>query len=141
MWRRLIVAAVIVLGQCISAPIPSVSAAACDANTGQGSFQLLPTWYKYLETVTVDNSCQIEKFDVPDDLWKVGLAMVEILLRIAGWVATGYVIVGGFKYVLSKGNPQDAAKARQTIIDAAIGIAIASLATVLVGFIGRTLTR
>lgn len=106
--------------------------------SGLGLISSFPTWYKYLE---LDGNCEVQDFEVPGDIWKIALAVVEMLLRIAGMVATGYVVYAGFKYVMSRGNPQEAAKARQTIIDAVIGIAIASIATVLVSFIGRTLTR
>jgi hypothetical protein len=111
--------------------------AECESSDA-GAFTAFPTWYKYLE---FDANCEVESFDIPGDLWKIGLAIIEIVLRVAGLIAVGYTIFGGFKYVMSRGNPQEAAKARQTIIDAIIGIAISSLATVLVGFLGRTLTR
>lgn len=116
----------------------AVSAGDNCAPEGIGGF-VLPTWHKYLQTA--GGTCEVTKFDVPGDIWKVALALVEIVLRVGGLVAMIFVIYGGFKYVLSKGNPSDAAKARQTIIDAAIGVGIASLATVLIAFLGKELTK
>lgn len=110
------------------------------APSGLGIFTTFPTWHKYLET-SAPPSCEIEDFQVPEDIWKIGLAVVEMVLRIAGIVATVFVIYAGFKYVMSRGNPQEAAKARQTIIDAVIGVAISSVATVLVAFLGSRLTQ
>lgn len=114
-------------------------AAGCSAGPGSSFLKFFPTWYEYLD-INPD-TCEVQSFEVPGDIWKIALAAVAILLRIAGLVAVGYTIFGGFKYVLSRGNPSEAAKARQTIIDAMIGIAIASIATVLVAFLGRTLTQ
>lgn len=101
---------------------------------------LLPTWHKYIET-SPPPECEVLDFKIPGDVWKVGLALVEIILRLAGLVATIYVVYAGFKFVLSRGNPNEAAKARQTVIDAVIGVGIASIATVLIAFLGSRLTQ
>jgi len=117
-----------------------VSAGACDDTSGRGFFKVFPTWYEYLgdKLVTIDGTCVVEDF-AWGDLWKIALAVLEMGLRLAGLVATGYVVYGGFKYVLSKGNAQEAARARQTVIDALIGVAIATVATAVVSFLGGQL--
>jgi len=140
--KRLVLAAfnlllgVIVSFSLLTAP---VQAGPC-TGSGASFLTVFPTWYEYLD-VSAPPECEVQSFEFPDDVWKVILALVAILLRIAGLVAVVYTIYGGFKFVLSKGNPSEAAKARQTIIDALIGVAIASVATVLVAFLGRTLTQ
>lgn len=116
--------------------ITSNFAAACNA-TG-GDFFGLPTWYKYLKFDTTGGACSVA-FAFPDDLPLVGLAIVDILLRIAVLVAIGYVIHGGIKYTISQGEPQAIANARETIIGALAGLAIAMIATVIVSFIGNKL--
>jgi cbb3-type cytochrome oxidase subunit 3 len=128
--------ATVLLSGLVTAPVLAGDNCAPD---GIGGFAF-PTWHKYLET-SAPPACEIESFEIPGDVWKVGLAVVEMVLRIAGLVAMIFVIYAGFKYVLSRGNPSEAAKARQTIIDAVIGIGIASIATVLVGFLGSRLTQ
>jgi nucleoside recognition membrane protein YjiH len=107
-------------------------------NRATGIFSALPTWYEYLK---LDANCSVTDFQVPGDIWKVAIACIEILLRVAGLIAFGVVVYMGFKFVLSRGNPSEAAKARQGIIDAAIGIAISSLATVIISFIARELIK
>lgn len=114
--------------------IPAASAS-CNANAG--AFEVFPRWYKYLE---LDANCNVTNFGV-DDIPKIGIAIIEILLRVAGFIAFVFTVMAGFKFVLSRGNPNEAAKARQTLIDAIIGIAIASVASVFVAFLGRTLSR
>ena len=126
----------------LSAVMPAAHAlASCPTASDRSFFTLIPTWYEYLQTDEVDGSCVVSKFDIPGDVWKILLAVVDIILRIAGVVAVVFVIRAGFAYVLSRGNPSEAAKARQMIIDALIGVGIASIATVLVAFLGTVLTR
>jgi len=114
----------------------TVRAADCNVD-GRSFFEAIPTWYKYLE---VDcDSGEVTDFTFPGDIWLIAIAVIEILLRIAGMIAFGYTVFAGFKFVTSRGNPGEAAKARQTLLDAVIGIGIVTVATVLVGFLGNTL--
>jgi len=107
-------------------------AAACGV---QPTFFNFPTWYKYLEKETIDNQCEIVNFGI-DDIPLVALALVDIALRIAALIAVGYVIYGGVQFVTSQGEADKAKKARQTIINALIGLVIALLAVGIVNFIG-----
>ena len=119
--------------------IPAQAAGSCGAGSNSSFLKLIPTWHEYLDKDP--GTCEISHFNIPGDLWKVGLAVVDIVLRFAGLIAMIFIIRAGFAYVLSRGNPTEAAKARQSIIDALIGVAIASIATLLVAFLGRTLTK
>lgn len=95
-----------------------------------------PHWYQYLQ---LDNKCQVTNFQFPQDLLLVALAIVDILLRIAGLVAVIFVIMGGIKYAASQGNPDATANAQSTIISALIGLVIAVIAVTFVTFIGHRL--
>jgi hypothetical protein len=44
------------------------------------------------------------------------------------------IIIGGLRYVAAQGNPQDASKARGTIIYAVIGLVLALAAEAIVTF-------
>jgi hypothetical protein len=99
------------------------------------SFFAFPTWYRYLEQRSVGNRCEIVNFDIAD-FPLIGLALVDIALRVAGLVAVGYVIYGGLQFVYAQGETEKTKKARQTIINALIGLVIALLATGFVAFIG-----
>ena len=140
MLRRLFASALLMISFCsgfaVLAPAYVSAAGPCDQAS---AFDIIPRWYKYLGN-ELDSNCQFTNFQW-NDIWKIGLAVLEILLRIAGIVAFIYIVIGGFRFVLSRGNPQEAVKARQTLIDAIIGMGIAMLATVLVAFIGRTLSK
>lgn len=95
-----------------------------------------PTWYKYLDPQFVNGKCELNA-TFPDDFGKIGLAVVEILLRVGGLVAVGFVVYGGFKYITSQGEPDKTKNARQTIVNSIIGLLITTIATVVVAFIGK----
>lgn len=97
---------------------------------------IIPSWHEYLPK---DGDCRIDlsKFTFPGDIAPIALAVVEILLRIGTFAAVAFVIYGGFQFLTSQGEPDRAAGARKTIINALVGLVITLLATVVVAFIGR----
>ena len=118
----------------------AVAATAEYCTKESNDFLGLPTWYKYLNPEFDGDKCELNaKF--PEDLGKIGLALVEILLRVGGMVAVAFVIYGGFKYLTSQGEPDNTKNARQTILNAVIGLVIAILATAIVSFIGAEATK
>lgn len=58
-------------------------------------------------------------------------SVIQALAGLAGLVATGFFVVGGFSYITSSGNPQKLEKAKRTILFSAIGLAITIAAFVL----------
>lgn len=95
------------------------------------SFLGFPTWYKYLEGA---DTCSPALGSI-NDIWLVLLALIEILLRVAVLIAIAYVLIGGFKYITSRANPEKTSTAKNTIVDAIIGLIIAVAATAVVSFI------
>lgn len=71
---------------------------------------------------------------------RVAIAILDILLRIAGIVAFIFIVVAGFKFVLSEGDANKAKDARNTALNAAIGLGIAIVATGIVSFVGRSIS-
>ncbi|MGH7241497.1 MAG: hypothetical protein ACREGB_04335 [Candidatus Saccharimonadales bacterium] len=117
--------------------------ATAPAHCVHGFFGLIP-WYQYLPDGDFDSSCTIQNFTLlpsggHTDVVYILLAVIDDLLRIAGMVAVVYVIIGATQFVTSQGNPEQTAKAQTTVINALIGMAIAMIAVVLVGFIGNKL--
>lgn len=108
-------------------------AAACGNSPNFFGF---PTWYKYLKTETIDGQCEIASSVGIADIPLIGLALVDIALRIAALVAVGYIIYGGVQFVIAQGEADKTKKARQTIINSLIGLVIALLAAGIVAFIG-----
>lgn len=64
-------------------------------------------------------------------------SVIEALAGLAGLVATGFFVVGGFSYITSSGNPQRLEKAKRTILFSAVGLAITIAAFVLSNIISN----
>lgn len=114
--------------------------ATCDPTQNAGSFLGLPHWYEYLsgQTDELSGKC-IPTIHSINDFWAIALAIVDILLRIGAMVAVAYVIYGGFLYMTSQGEPDRTAAARNTILNALVGIIIVIIAIVAVNFVGATI--
>lgn len=65
--------------------------------------------------------------------------VLHLVLGVAGAVAVLIITIAGFKYVISQGNPQEAAKAKDTIIYALVGLLIAALGYSIVSFVVKGL--
>jgi hypothetical protein len=107
----------------------------------------IPPWYKYLvgsglmASNKVTGACELVGSLKPGDwvqiISLIGLAVLDMILRLAGIVAVGFIIWGGIQYVISQGDPGKTKDAQSTIINAIIGLAIALVSTALVSFIGN----
>lgn len=62
------------------------------------------------------------------------------VLLLVGIIAVLFLIIGGFQYISSGGNPEQVNKAKNTIFYAIIGIVITLLAYVLTQFVVSQLT-
>lgn len=103
----------------------------------------IPTWYKYLDGErNAAGECNLVFGDFDENriqsLTVIGLAVVEILLYVSAIVAIAFVIYGGFQYLISQGEPDKTKSAKDTVLNAIIGLVIAVFATAIVRYIGRT---
>jgi len=110
--------------------IDSVAYFAASCTTGGGFFGF-PTWNKYLEC---DGSNDIVGFEL-NYIWLILLAVLEMLIYLAGMLAVVYFIYSGFIFMTSQGNPERVAAGRRGILNATIGLVIAILAANLVSFV------
>ena len=99
-----------------------------------------PTWYRGFELVPSGDKCVLadDAFkgqEIGPIIFKVALNIIDIALRVIAIIAIGFVIFGGFRYVVSRGAPEETKKALDTILKAVVGMAIAMVSAVVVGFI------
>lgn len=92
----------------------------------------IPPWYHQL---CDDTGRQVEISEIPDDIVVLLLNIVNIAIQIGGYVAVGFVIWGGIKYVLSNGESNKTASAKTTIQNALIGLLIVLASVAIVNFI------
>lgn len=105
-----------------------------DGGTCGTNFLAFPTWYHYL-------GCSADiSISSLNDIWLIVAAIIEILLRVSSLVAIAFIIYGGFQYLTSQGEPDKTNRARQTLMNAVIGLIIAILAAVIVNFIASSIT-
>lgn len=130
--------------------IPQRAYAAVDTACKKNSILGLPTWYEYLNVAkdSTGSGCSVVgppgNSSNPNVDWSIAigyiaLAILEILLRLASLIAVGYVIYGGFRFITSQGEPENAKAARETVQNAVIGLVIAVIAATVVNFVASRL--
>lgn len=100
---------------------------ACTAGT---KILTLPCWYDGLKMK--GSAPVIEK---PQDIWTIVINFIEMALQVVGYLAAGFIIWGGFRFLLSEGNVDKAAAARKTIINASVGLVLALASVAIIRFI------
>lgn len=68
-------------------------------------------------------------------------SIITVVAGLAGLVATGFFVAGGFTYITSSGNPEQLDKAKRTLTWSAIGLAIVIAAFVLANIITTLATQ
>ena len=106
-------------------PLADTASAACRERVFT-----FPTWYKGV----VDGNCNIRIQELVQ-IWVIVMNGVEILLQIVAYVAAGYIIWGGFKYIKSEGDPGKISESKAAIMNAIIGLVIALGSVAIVQFI------
>ena len=101
---------------------------------------VFPTWYTYIKDYGASNGgCGFGDMPLQDYAIPVGLAAIDILLRAGALAAVAFIVMGGYRYISSQGEPKNIEAAMATIVNAAIGLGITVSATVLVAYIGNNL--
>lgn len=60
---------------------------------------------------------------------------LQIAFGIAGAIAVIIIIIAGLRYTISSGNPQEAAKAKNAILYAVIGLVVCVVGTAIIRFV------
>lgn len=103
-----------------------------------GGFLGFKAWYDGL----VDGDCNIKS---PSDvglstfIWTIALNIIEIGLMFVAYASIFFILYGGFLFIISLGKPEDAVKARKTILNAVIGLIISIASVAIVNFIASSI--
>ena len=114
-------------------------AAAQVCTIGNNSFFGFPHWWKYLNVEKDPLGKCVPAFHFPNDTWAVGLAVIDMLLHLAGIVAVFSIIIAGISYITATGSADKVTAARKRIINSILGLAIALVAAALVQFLGNNI--
>ncbi|MCB9820283.1 hypothetical protein H6796_03230 [Candidatus Nomurabacteria bacterium] len=134
MIRAIIV--VLGLSGLLSIASPTQPVYAADKPDCDKSIIGIPPWYKGL----TDDKCNIKKPDsgnkgVDRFILRIAANILNIMLVLVVYIATGFIIYGGYYYLISAGNASRIAKAKSLILNAVVGLIIAALAAAIVGFV------
>ena len=100
---------------------------------------MIPLITRFNQTFAAFTNCQDPSCDthipkVPASLDNLQ-TILQIVFAVIGAVALVFIILAGLQFVTSQGDPNSAAKARQTAIYAVIGLVVALSAEVIVTFV------
>ncbi len=68
-------------------------------------------------------------------------SVIQVVAGLAGLVATGFIVVGGFTYITSSGNPEHLDRAKRTLFFSGGGLAIVIAAFVLSNIVTTLATQ
>lgn len=120
----------------VMAAITPAQSAHADAAC-EGRVLGIPPWYRGLTGPSPD--CNIVS---PDDagglsafIWKIVLNVIEMAIVATAYVATFFILYGGFLYMTGGALPAQLEKARKTILNAVIGLVICLAAIALTNLV------
>lgn len=96
----------------------------------------LEPWYACIEQPRGSGTVIIDDIN---DIWLIILVILDDAIKLSGYIAAGFLFWGGFKYIKSNGDPQQAAQGRDIMRNALIGLLIVLIAVALVEFVAGSL--
>lgn len=94
-----------------------------------------------LKLLAVAAQYRIDTSPLPQTLTGPGkiTAILTIVFGIIGALSLLMITIGGFRYILSEGDPQASAKAKSTIVYALVGLIVSISAVAIVTFVLKRL--
>ncbi len=97
----------------------------------------------YASTAVTEDACKGHEEEFPDlckkgteaDMMKVVGNVLNAVYGLVGIIAVVFVIIGGFKYTTSQGDPGKVQQAKNTIMFALIGLVVSVSAFAITSFI------
>ena len=111
---------------------PNANAAACGASS-DADFLGLPPWHRGL--TCKDDAVDLTAKPIGQTVVIIALNIVDMALRLLSLVAIGFIIFGGFQYMIARGEPGGVAKGKATVTHAVIGLIIGIASSAIVGFL------
>lgn len=119
--------------------VATSSAVLLPVNTANAAdFLGIPAWYDGL--TDSNGNIDLQGKEIGTVVIIVALNITDIVLRLAGIVAVGFVIWGGIQYILARGEPNGVANGKKTLTHAIIGLIIAIASSAIVGFVSERLS-
>ena len=132
--KRISLSIVAALGLIAPAMVPAVAHAQADKTINDGGLQCgaaLKFQTSGCETDTSGAGAQVE------NIIQVSINIISIVVAVAAVIM---IIIGGFRYITSNGDPGSVSGAKNTILYAIVGLVIVALAQIIVRFVVGQLT-
>lgn len=97
-------------------------------------FMGLRAWYDGIPAICENKQPESEE-EIRQMIWMIVLNIVTLVLQVVGYVAVGFVIWGGYLYMLARGDASKVASGKKTITNALIGLVICMTASLISGAI------
>ncbi len=92
--------------------------------------------FNYLSLLAADLAGQtIDINETPADASIITSTVLPLIFGILGALSLMYVVIGGFRYTISAGDPNNVQRARETIIYALIGLVVSVSAFTIINFV------
>ena len=111
---------------------PNANAATCGASS-DADFLGLPPWHRGL--TCKDDAVDLTAKPIGQTVVIIALNIVDMALRLLSLVAVGFIVFGGFQYMIARGEPGGVAKGKATVTHAVIGLIIGIASSAIVGFL------
>jgi hypothetical protein len=112
-------------------PVTVYAAAPSSIPCDSPSFFFLDSWSSYL----CGGSGGVEIDDI-NDFTKLAFWAVDSLLKLSAYIAAGFIVWGGIKYIKAQGDASQIASAKNTIVQALVGMVICIASVAIVQFVG-----
>lgn len=97
-------------------------------------FMGLRAWYDNVAAVCEGRQPK-DAEEIRSIVWLIVLNLVTLALQVVGYVCVGFVVWGGYQYMLSRGESSRVMSGKKTITNALIGLALCMTASLISGAI------
>jgi hypothetical protein len=117
-------------GATLTLATPQTTFAACNDR-----LLTFPAWFKGLTNGDCNIKSPEEVGGLSTFIWTIALNVIELALQLVGYLAVGFIIRGGFKYMTAIGEAGEIEKAKTIIKNAVIGLIISIFSVAIVNFV------
>ncbi|MBQ3430797.1 hypothetical protein IJG20_01675 [Candidatus Saccharibacteria bacterium] len=117
------------------APVPAFAVTCGTANGTTSKLFGLKSWYYYLDCTNGGKDVSSENFKgdkLATSVWTVVLTVLSDMFFLAGFLAIILIVVSGFNFITSAGDPGKATHAKSMLVGTIVGLLITVLAQVIV---------
>ena len=134
-WIMSLAIVALVGGSIFAVAAPQMTSAAGLADNCSSGFLGFPSWYRGLTNGDCNIKSPNSSGGLSNFIWRIALNVVEMAVVAAAYLSGFMFLYGGWMFIISRGKPEGAAKARSIMTMAAMGLVLTVTAVTLVNFV------